>query len=246
MKFWNSETFEISSYKFSLDTRINGIFNTCGSDNTGKCTYTYNELGFRGDSLQKDGFKVMSIGCSLTEGVGLNDDETWSHNFTKLIPKGVDLNFGLSGRSNDYISRCLLSYYDLIKPDLVLIMYTSLQRREIYTKDGGIEPFMKTTSWGYLNETEDGKIIQDSYLNFSNDNDDLYNWYKNHQLIKYYLGSKNTKWLWNGSFGVPENIVDSNRFDGNYKSYIDFAVDGVHPGPEHNKTYAKKLFDFYF
>jgi len=98
----------------------------------------------------------MSIGDSNTEGVGLNDDETWSHQLCKLIPNAVDLNFGFGGRSNDYMSRCLLTYYDLIKPDLVLIMYTSPQRREIYTKDGGVRAvyadkfmgvFKRNTTW---------------------------------------------------------------------------------------------------
>ena len=242
LKFWNPETFEISSYKFSLNSRVNKSFNTCGSDNTGKSIYTYNELGFRGDSPEKNGYRIMSIGCSLTEGVGVNDNETWSHIFAKLLPNGVDLNFGCSGRSNDYISRCLLTYYDYIKPDLVLIMYTSMQRREIYTEDGGIEPFMKTSYWGYLNDTEIGKSIQNSYTNFSNDKDDLYNWYKNHLLISNYLKSKNAKWLWNGSFDVPTDIYDLNRFDGDYNTYIDLGVDGVHPGPAHNRLYANKLY----
>jgi lysophospholipase L1-like esterase len=82
--------------------------------------------------------KIMSIGDSNTEGVGVNNDETWPSQFSKLITNGVDHNFGMGGRSNDFIARCLITYYDLIKPDLVLIMYTSPQRRELYTKDGGI------------------------------------------------------------------------------------------------------------
>lgn len=125
LKFWKPEKFEISSYKWGIDERKNKSYRTSGSDNSGKCIYTYNELGFRGDSVLKDGFKVMSIGCSLTEGVGVNDWETWPHMFSKKILGGVDLNFGVGGRSNDFISRCLLTFYDYIKPDLVLIMYTS-------------------------------------------------------------------------------------------------------------------------
>ena len=100
--------------------------------------------------MKKKGFKIMSIGCSFTEGIGVNDTETWPHQFTNLIPNAVDMNFGTGGRSNDFVARCLLTYYDLIKPDLVLIMYTNPQRREIYTKDNGVEPFMPTASWGWM------------------------------------------------------------------------------------------------
>jgi lysophospholipase L1-like esterase len=201
-------------------------------------------MGFRGDEPMQDGFKVMCIGDSNTEGVGVNNQETWPAQFTKLIPNGVNNNFGMGGRSNDYISRCLLTYYDLIKPDLVLIMYTSPQRREIYTNDGGIEPYMPTGAWGYLSETSDGEKIQSLKNELQNDNEDFINWYKNHLLIKYFLESKKCNWLWNGWMGIPVDLKETNRFDGEYGTpFIDFGVDGVHPGPIHNVKYSMKLYN---
>jgi hypothetical protein len=243
LQYWTPEGFEISSYKWPLSERINKQYKTSGSDNTGLCTYTYNELGFRGDSVHKTGLKIMSIGCSNTEGVGVNDDETWPHQFSKLIPNGVDMNFGCGGRSNDYISRCLLSYYDLIKPDLVLIMYTLPQRREVYTKDNNIEPFMPTEAWGYLKDEEEGKLIQSNLTSLQNNNEDFVNWYKNHLLIKLFLESKKCNWLWNGWMEIPMKFKEFNRFDGNYKNFLDKGVDGIHSGPKHNQSYAIDLFN---
>ncbi len=243
LKYWTPNTFEISSYKWHLSEKFNKTYRHSGSDNTGKCIYTYNELGFRGDSIHKEGFKVMSLGCSHTEGVGVNNDETWPAQFTKLIPNGVNHNFGMGGRSNDYITRCLITYYDLIKPDLVLIMYTSPQRREVYTFDGGIEPFMPTVSWGYMDETDDGKRIQQSLIQLQNDNEDFINWYKNHMLIKLFLESKKCNWLWNGWAGIPDAYNDSIRFDGKYNNFIDKSVDNVHSGPIHNIKYSIKLYN---
>jgi hypothetical protein len=244
LKYWNPEGFEISSYEYSLKERANQIHTTLGSDKSEKCKYSYNELGFRGDSPTKNGFKIMSIGCSHTQGVGVNDNETWPRQFTNLIPNGVDLNFGCGARSNDYISRCLLSYYDAIKPDLVLIMYTNPARREIYTKDGGIEPFMPPHSLDYLKDTDDGKTIQKYLTELQNDNEDLINWYKNHQLIKLFLESKKCNWLWNGSFRIPTEYKEFNRFDGDYHNFLDFAKDGLHPGPIHNYEYSRRLFNY--
>ena len=241
--YWNHEGFEISSYKYSLRERINKTHTTSGNDNTKLCTYTYNDLGFRGDSVKKEGFKVMSLGCSITEGVGVNDNETWPSQFCSHIENGVNLNFGTGGRSNDFICRCLMSYYDLINPDLVLIMYTGMSRREIYTKDGGIEPFMSTGAWGYLKDTDEGVEVQENLVNLQNDNQDFINWYKNHLLVKYFLESKKCNWLWNGSFQTPKEYVDdTNRYDGEYgMPFINFGADGIHPGSRHNKTYAHKL-----
>jgi hypothetical protein len=244
LEYWNPDGFEISSYKYSLRERVNQTYTTSGNDNTGLCTYTYNELGFRGDSIKKEGFKVMSFGCSNTEGVAVNDNETWPSQFTSLIPNGVNFNFGTGGRSNDFIVRCLLTYYDIIKPDLVLIMYPSPLRREIYTKDGGIEPFMPTTSWGYLKETDDGVKTQEYLTYLQNDNEDAVNWYKNHLLIKYFLESKKCNWIWNGRELTSLDYNEPNRFDGDFGRYIDLGVDNHHPGPNHNKTYAHNLHDF--
>jgi hypothetical protein len=244
LKYWSIDGFEISSYKYHLSDKINKSFTTSGSDNSGLCTYTYNSLGFRGEEPTKEGFKVMCIGDSNTEGVGINDNETWSAQFTKLIPNSVNNNFGMGGRSNDYISRCLLTYYDLIKPDLVLIMYTSPHRREIFTKDGGIEPFMATGVWGYLSETIDGQKIQSLKTELQNDKEDFINWYKNHLLIKYFLESKKCNWIWNGWLGIPTDFKEKNRFDGEYGTpFIDFGVDGVHPGPIHNMKYSIKMYN---
>lgn len=241
LKYWTPEGFEISSYKWNLSEKVNQSYDTSGSDQTRLCTYTYNELGFRGDSIHKEGFKIMCIGDSNTEGVGVNNDETWPAQFSKLVDNGVNHNFGMGGRSNDFIARCLITYYDLIKPDLVLIMYTSPQRRELYTKDGGLEPFMITSQWGYTKETEDGRELQNSLVAIQNDYEDFMNWYKNHLLIKYFLESKKCNWLWNGWMGIPPAYTEYNRFDGDYGDFVDDAVDDIHAGPIHNKTYAKVL-----
>ena len=243
LKYWTSEEFEISSYKWHLSDRKNKTYTTSGSDNTGLCKYTYNELGFRGDSVNKKGFKVMSLGCSLTEGVGVNDNETWPHYFSQLIPNSVDLNFGISGASNDLIIRILITYFDLIKPDLVLIMYTEPIRKEVYTKSGEIHPYSPTGKWGYMVDTDDGNKIQLYKTLLQNDNEDTINWYKNHLLVKYFLENKNCKWVWNGWFNISTTYKEFNRFDGGYNHFVDKGADECHPGFEHHKSYSLKLYN---
>ena len=243
LKYWTPNEFEISSYKWHLDERKNKTYNTSGSDNTGVCTYTYNELGFRGDTINKKGFKVMSLGCSLTEGVGVNDNETWPAQFCSHIPNSVNFNFGVGGRSNDFIVRCLLSYFDLIKPDLVLIMYTYPTRKEYYTKDGGIEPFIPAESWGYLKETPDGHRVQTLKTLLQNDNEDFINRYKNHLLIKYFLQNKKIPFVWSDAI-LETSYNDDNKFYCNYYPYLDSGADGMHPGSKHHKFYAEQLYDY--
>lgn len=241
--YWKPDTFEISSYKYSLKERINQTYTTSGGDNTGKCVYTYNELGFRGDSIKKEGFKVMSLGCSITEGVGVNDNETWPAQFCNHIENSVNLNFGTGGRSNDFICRCLMSYYDLIKPDLVLVMYTFPHRREVYTENNEIEPYIPNKVWGRLLETEEGQVIQSSMDILQNNNSDFINWYKNHMLIKLFLESKKCNWLWDGKHLLTD-YREFNRFSAldNYKS--DLGSDNSHPGPKSHQHYGNVLYDY--
>lgn len=243
LKFWNANTFEFSTFQNLRKNFINKKTNKVGTDQSGKCIYTYNELGFRGDSPKKEGFKIMSVGCSNTEGLGLNDDETWSAQFCSLVKNSVNINLGVGGRSNDYIARAILTYYDVVSPDLILIQYTYPIRREFYTEKCGIEPFIPTHTWGFMRETDEGKMVHESLVKLQNDEEDFINWYKNHLLIKNFLENKKCNWIWNGKFSVSKDFKETNRFDG-LKPFLDTAADGVHPGPITNKTYAYKLHKF--
>ena len=247
LQYWNPDGFELSSYRNTLKKRINKTYTTEDGDISNLCTYTYNELGFRGDSIKKEGFKVMSFGCSITEGFGVNDNETWPAQFCSHIENGVNLNFGMGARSNDSICRCLMSYYDLIKPDLVLIMYTFPHRREIYTKDGGVEPYMPTSAWGFTEETEEGRHIQKLKIELQNDNEDFINWYKNHQLIKLFLESKKCNWIWDGNNFHKLKLTEFNRFTSmdNFKM-IDLGSDNLHPGPKHHNHYGRILYNYIY
>jgi hypothetical protein len=262
LKHWTTENFETSTFQQNLNFRKNAVHKKMGADQTGKNTYTYNELGFRGDSITKEGFKVMSIGCSITEGVGVSDNETWPSQFCKLIPNSVNMNFGTEARSNDFIARCLLTYFDLIKPDLVLILYTFTHRREVYTKENYVEPYIPAWNWGYLRDRKEGVDIHNQMNQLQNDNSDIINWYKNHLLIKYFLESKKCNWIWNGSCLRPStrdgsagpsvslsyDYPEFNRFDADngYSSrslYKDIGRDNDHPGPLHHRIYAKQLYN---
>jgi hypothetical protein len=236
LKFWKPETFDIASYKWKLNERKNKEILGNGSD-PGNCYYSFNELGFRGDSPKKKGLRIMSVGCSHTEGIGVHNHQTWSHILSRKIKDGVDLNLGISGRSNDYIARTVLSWTDYLLPDLVLIMYTYPYKREYYRETGEVEPF-HPIPWGYFDEDMEGRIYWANISQCSNDEENLANWYKNHQLITYYLKSKEIPFIWNGTF-LNTDYTDENRFDGHYPNLPD---GNIYAGFQENELYATKLF----
>ena len=238
LKFWNPNGFDIASYKWLLKERKNKELLGNGSD-AGTCYYTFNELGFRGDSPKKKGLKIMSVGCSHTEGIGVHDRQTWSHCLSRMIPNGVDLNLGISGRSNDYIARSILTWVDELKPSIVLVMYTYPHRREFYRDNGDVEPY-HPNPWGYFDEEKEGRMIWANKIASSNDKEDFINWYKNHQLITYYLKSKQIPFIWNGTF-VGTNYTDESRFDGDYPNFTDSHT---HATALQNEEYAKNLYKY--
>ena len=236
LKFWNPKEFDIASYKWHLKERVDKEILGNGSDE-GNCYYTFNELGFRGDSPKKKGLRIMSVGCSHTEGIGVHNHQTWPHLLSKLLPNGVDLNLGISGRSNDYIARTILAWTDYMKPSIVLVMYTYPYRREFYRETGEVEPY-DPNPWGYFDEEKEGRMVWSNKISSSNDEEDFMNWYKNHQLITYYLKSKEIPFIWNGTF-VGNGYTDENRFDGDYPN----IPDGIkNANGAQNELYAKKLF----
>jgi lysophospholipase L1-like esterase len=246
LKHWNKDTFVTSTYLNSLEKNKNRTKIIDG------CEYTFNELGFRADSIYKEGLKIMTIGCSNTEGVGVDDKDTWPAILCSMIPNSVNVNLGHGGRSNDYISRTLLTFYDLHQPDLVTILYTNLHRREIYTEQNGVEGFIPTHTNGYFKDTPDGSKKQSMLFKLQNDNEDYINWYKNHMLIKLFLESKECKWVWDGSEQIRKYYTDDNMFDKDYchltdetpNRLIDNGTDGIHPGPKHNRLYAEYLREY--
>ena len=243
LRFWKKSGFDVASYKWKLEERRNKSFNGSGSDTSNTNTYTYNELGFRGDSIYKDGFRIMSVGCSHTEGVGVSDNETWPHHFSKLIPNAVDLNAGFGGRSNDYIARCIITMVDTFRPNLVNIMYTYPSRKEYYRYNGDLEPF-HMNPWGYFEEENEGKEEYKAIARVTHDENDLINWYKNHLLITNFLQLRNIPYTWNGCFLMDDSVDDENRFDGGYGDFREFSIDGKHATNKHNENYAKKLHTF--
>jgi hypothetical protein len=166
------------------------------------------------------------------------------------------MNFGVGGRSGDFLTRCLLTFFDLIKPDLVIILYPATNRREYYDDNCNINPFIGTHPLGeYFIKTNEGRNIHNHILTAQTNHENIVNWYKNHLLIKYFLESKKCNWIWDNSFVdndyQDENIIDkgyTNGFnifkDGPERYLLDRGTDAQHPGKLHQEFYAKKLYEF--
>lgn len=90
----------------------------------------WNELGFREKEFKLqpfNGFRIMVLGDSLTWGAGLSESQRYSNLLGEYLREGyLDknievLNFGLSGGATTDERDILQKYYQVLKPDLVIV-----------------------------------------------------------------------------------------------------------------------------
>lgn len=88
-----------------LTKRINTKKVLYNSDNISDIKYNFNDYGYRASfdyAPLIEYNKIICIGCSFTEGVGLEEDETWPYILSKKLNINY-LNLGLAGGSDGYV-----------------------------------------------------------------------------------------------------------------------------------------------
>jgi hypothetical protein len=191
--------------------------------------YRFNRYGFRDINWNEDDFpkSIFCFGCSQTVGVGIEEDLTW----TKIVSKKLEIpvcNMGITGASNDTISRTLISATSYCKPKAVFCLLTNPERREIIKKNVMITVFPR------INEVADHhkkKYIDpqdfNCYINNSDEVSDQYNRDKNILLIKSWCESQRIDLiLADYSIPVREIILQ------------DMAADGRHIGKRTHEQIA--------
>jgi hypothetical protein len=96
--------------------------------------YSFNSFGFRSCEFDNDAkTKILYVGCSFTEGIGLPVEDTWCYQLNQLIAPGIKMfNIGKAGASIDLCIR--LAYTTIehkgFKPDFVFFLMPPLNRNE--------------------------------------------------------------------------------------------------------------------
>ena len=230
--------------------------------------YTLNRQGYRCDEFDKAGdIKVISIGCSITFGWAIATEERFSNVFARLLHNAtgksiVNWNLGEAGKSNDYIARQTLNAIRILKPDIVLICWTEIGRREYFSIDYNLEkpsynclPCLPSTqnSYNYLPSQPD-HISRKSYApqflrymqhlrGLTSPHEDLINAYKNIQIVNSALQAHQIPHLY---LGTHSDLPQANDpvCVGDIE-IVDKAKDDMHPGPQTNLQAGTKLFKRY-
>jgi hypothetical protein len=193
--------------------------------------YRYNSLGYRSQEIDLSCSKpsVICIGCSFTEGVGVNYEESWPAHVEQAFPDHLVYNFGLGGSSGDYVARTLYNIGNLLKTEIVFILWPSMFRYEIYN-DTNIDRVLPQWTDGNLSNktaySSSKGLIDSNFYNIRQKNKaivDLLKIIYKYQVVEYNTG-----------------------YDGNKQNLHDVPLIKVHdkgrdnhPGPGWHKELAR-------
>jgi len=94
-------------------------------------TYSINNQGFRSGEF-KDNTDIMFLGCSMTFGVGLPEENTWAYLVAEKMQTSF-VNLAIPGGSLKTIFRMLYGWADKLNPTIVIILCPPEARTEVMT-----------------------------------------------------------------------------------------------------------------
>lgn len=218
-------------------------------------SYNFNSLGYRGDLFQANaGYTLAVVGCSIAVGEGVPWEHTFGYYLKELIkkerqPDAVQyLNFSQSGASNDYIVRTAIRQMQSVLPDLLVVYFTHVARKEIVEGNS----FYSFGSW-CADESELFRSVLGSYTH----QEAVINTLKNIYLLQEYCRSRGVRYIFTlqeyDKLNIPEIVAHEALKD--YWSLIDWekvtpfrmqwkdrARDNRHPGPRSHREFAEKIY----
>lgn len=123
--------------------------------------YRYNNYGFRSDDDFEVGSSggVIYLGCSLTEGIGLNVEDTWAYRMHANLG-GRFYNLGQSATGIETQYRLMRAWVPMLRPSAVLTLGAIGPRRELLGDTGTlvIGPWMDAYDVGHTEHALMGEL----------------------------------------------------------------------------------------
>jgi hypothetical protein len=204
--------------------------------------YSYNSRGYRCPEFDAEAqVRMVSIGCSFALGVGVPQSAAFHELFAERLRQElgstvVNWNLSTSGASNDYIARVLQLTTSELDPDVVLILFTRLARREyVAATDRSVH---YNPSW----QSPDPVIreVCGHFAALTSSFDDELNFFRNYKSIERLLADR--LWLFSFLDSSQLNVVAS-HLDVSHRCsdfrWLDKARDHGHAGPRtHDLLYT--------
>jgi len=196
--------------------------------------YRLNRHGYRSPEFDATAdLRMLTVGCSFVFGLGVPEAHTFHGLFAERLRQRtgksvVDWNLGISGASNDAIARLVHLALPVLRPDLVLVLFTLASRREYVAAHD--------RRMNYAPEWSDTDPVASEIAGhlgaLRSDPDDGLNLFRNYKAVEASLAGH--EWLY--SFVVPGEAaplaghLQAERRAAPY-TWLDAGRDHAHPGP---------------
>ena len=193
--------------------------------------YTFNEYGFRCASFdERSDINILTCGCSMTVGVGVDQNETWTEQLKVKIARHTGKsvtawNIATSGASPDYVVRSLWKVDHLLKPNMTFVYWPPITRLELPNGHNKITQTALGDPW------YPKLLVDEDYLHYS--------FQKNLIFLENYYHQRNSIFYSNP---VIETLVQHQMQDDNPFQVNTDARDGMHPGPDWHERVAEYYF----
>jgi len=204
--------------------------------------YTFNNFGYRCDNFSNENeYKILTIGCSISFGVGLPIEETYANILCNKLSikygkKISNYNLSANGAGSDYISRILLQTIDILQPNFVIILFPEFSRLEHYCENSRYE---NVSASGILNGySESVKHIYAELI--TNNSHMFFNFVKNFYLINETLKNRKIDFYWNNWSSDFLNGLSDKNYINELTQYISLTNTDI--SQEFIKDFLTKMY----
>jgi len=223
---------------------------------------TVNAYGYRGDEFSDSGdFNIAYFGCSWVEGWGVPRGDIFTDQTSLLLrqktgKKITSYNFGLSAAGIDHTARLLPLALRHLKIDLVVLVVSGLERREMFAPSGRRRFFARRAlerakKKDFPITEADLEAIRNLH-ELSSDPGNCAHFLSHFNLIATLLDSRKLPWIFTHIDWDPvtreiqplltDGYLPTSRYLGTPFEKIDRSdYDAAHPGPESHQKFAEHM-----
>ena len=221
--------------------------------------YSFNNNGFRKqDNGQMEDYHseeggVLYLGCSITFGIGVNLEQTWSWILhQRKWPEKRYMNFGNPGCGIETYYRMLKAYIGIVKPELVVVTYPwSSSRAEMFDpKIGDWNDLFMSVPKGYLlmmirNQNKDMTMEEMDWftrMSLFSKEPSILRYMKHKEAISWMCHEQGAQLVWQ-THNEMATAITKTRVKVNSAHFCDFARDGMHQGPASHDALSYEMED---
>lgn len=234
-------------------------FNPHGGYSESSISYKFNSHGYRCDELGAS--RILFLGCSYTQGVGLPLQDIWAHKLATHF-KTPYVNVAFHGGGAGYNLRSLQKVWSVVRPELVIGLFPYNHRLEFVSDDNG-HPLKVWVKSGIRSQNFSGKDREKllNYELFSDQKQEDFHLLSHLFSMNQFIKASGSRFVWSMweydehmSESFMKKITHPGKFFGEYVPNDIFhrhtrwkdlhlkARDSTHPGKEfHHKFYEQMV-----